>query len=248
METIDRHDQQREVDIAPRRTHVSRELAVTGERAEMLWQMYEHAFAPLEELAMQQHLWSREEVLAELADERIVKFVGWSDDRPVGLGMITRHLDLVPMISPTFLRRRFPEQAERDAIFYGIMIFVRPDYRGKTMFARLGTHMAEETAQAGGVVLFDVCSFNRDNGSLDQNLGRLARPFPRSSMSMVDQQSWFAVELPEAISGRARPLEPAVVDAPTGDPSGTDVVARANEPAARPVDAIVDQLIELATD
>src|SRR5688500_18688533 len=100
------------------RTHVARELVIVGDEAEALWEMYREAFEPLEERAIQQHLWSREDVLAELANERIVKFVGWSDGRPVGLCMVTNDLELVPMISPTFLRRRFPEHAERDAIFY----------------------------------------------------------------------------------------------------------------------------------
>ena len=200
---------------------------------------------------MQQHLWSREEVLAELADERIVKYIGWSDDRPVGLGMITRHLELVPMISPTFLRRRFPDQADRNAIFYGVMIFVRPEYRGKTMFARLGTHMAEETAQAGGVVLFDVCSFNRENGSLDQNLGRLVRPFPHSSMSMVDQQTWFAIELPETITSsqhRSPLVTTTTTIAPAADAMPAPTPAEPPETAPRAVDVVVDQLVELASD
>jgi hypothetical protein len=183
----------------PGRTRMSRELAIEGDRAETLWEMYRDAFAPLESLAIQQHLWSREEILAELANEDIVKFVGWSDDLPVGMAMLTRNLDIVPMISPTFLRNRFPDHAARDAIFYGIMIFVRHGYRGKTLFARLGTHVAQETARSSGVILFDICSFNRENGSVDENLGRLARPFVNSSMSMVDQQSWFAVDLPSPL-------------------------------------------------
>jgi hypothetical protein len=186
------------------RTTTTRELVIVGERAEALWEMYRDAFEPLETLAIQRHLWSREEILDELANDEIVKFVGWSGQVPVGLCMLTNNLDLVPMIAPEFLRGRFPEQATRNAIFYGIMIFVRPGFRGKTMFARLGTLMAQETALSSGVVLFDMCAHNRDNGSLDDNLGKLARPFAGSSMSLVDQQTWFAVELPTPLDGRAR--------------------------------------------
>jgi hypothetical protein len=181
------------------RTTTTRELVIVGERAEALWEMYTDAFTPLETLAIQRHLWSRKEVLSELASEEIVKFVGWSGEVPVGLCMLTNNLDLVPMISPAFLRDRFPEHAARNAIFYGIMIFVRRGFRGKTMFARLGTQMAQETAVHAGVVLFDMCAFNRENGSLGDNLGKLARPFAGSAMSLVDQQSWFAVELPKPL-------------------------------------------------
>jgi hypothetical protein len=189
------------------RTHVTRQLVVEGDVAEAIWEMYEEAFTPLDELAAQRHLWTREEVLAELANPAIVKFIGWSGDRPVGLAMITNELELVPMISPAFLRRRFPEQATRNAIFYGIVIFVRPGFRGKTLFARLGSLMGQETARHGGVVLFDVCSYNREHRAVDDNLSQLAVPFPNSSMMLVDQQSWFAIELPEPLdeaAGRLR--------------------------------------------
>jgi hypothetical protein len=196
--------QHEHVDIAWSRTRTTRELVIVGGRAEALWEMYRDAFTPLQTLAIQRHLWSRREILDELANEQIIKFVGWSGEVPVGLCMLTNNLDLVPMISPDFLRSRFPEQAQRDAIFYGIMIFVRPGFRGRTMFARLGTLMAQETALSSGVVLFDMCAFNRDNGSLDDNLGKLARPFAGSSMSLVDQQTWFAVELPTALDSGAR--------------------------------------------
>lgn len=184
---------------SPQRTSVTRELVIVGDAAEAIWEMYEEAFVPLDELAAQRHLWSKEEVLAELGDPRIVKYVGWSGDRPAGLAMITNHLELVPMISPAFLRRRFPEYAARNAIFYGIVIFVRPSHRGRTLFARLGSHMGQETALHGGVVLFDVCNHNREEHAVDDNLGRLAVPFKNSSMSLVDQQSWFAIELPEPL-------------------------------------------------
>ena len=189
------------------RTHVTRQLVVEGDVAEAIWQMYEEAFTPLDELAAQRHLWTRDEVLAELANPAIVKFIGWSGDRPVGLAMITNELELVPMISPAFLRRRFPEQAARNAIFYGIVIFVRPGFRGKTLFARLSSLMGQETALHQGVVLFDVCSYNREHRAVDDNLSQLAVPFPNSSMTLVDQQSWFAIELPEPLdeaSGRLR--------------------------------------------
>lgn len=187
------------VEVTWQRTHVTRDLVVEGAAAEAIWEMYEEAFTPLDELAAQRHLWTREEVLAELANPAIVKFVGWSGDYPVGLAMVTNELELVPMISPAFLRHRFPEQAARNAIFYGIVIFVRTGFRGKTLFARLSMLMGQETARHGGVVLFDVCSYNRENGAVDDNLGRLAVPFRNSAMTLVDQQSWFAIELPEPL-------------------------------------------------
>jgi hypothetical protein len=186
--------------ISPGRSRLTRELVIDGDRAEALWEMYREAFEPLETVAIQQHLWSKEDVLAELADDRIVKFIVSNDDGPVGMCMITNSLDLVPMISPVFLRSLYPQHAERDAIFYGIMIFVKAGSRGRTTFARLGAHMAQEAALSGGVVVFDMCRFNRESRALDDNLLRLSAPFKNSSMSVVDQQTWLAVELPEPLA------------------------------------------------
>jgi hypothetical protein len=191
-------------DDRPRRTTLSRELVITGDRAEALWEMYRETFASLRELAIQQHLWSREEIMGELANKEIVKFVGWNDGVPVGLCMLTNNLDLVPMISPQFLNHRFPAYAARNAIYYGIMIFVRAGFRGRTLFARLTAQMGRETARNRGVVVFDMCSFNREHSSLDQSLARMARPAKNSSMAMIDQQTWFAIELPEPVE-----LEPS---------------------------------------
>lgn len=186
------------------RAQITRELTIVGERAEALWQIYHEAFAPLAELAMQQHLWTRDEILAELANPDIVKFVGTSGDEPVGLCMVTNELESVPMISPEFLRARYPEQAARNAIFYGVVIFVRTGYRGRTLFARLGTHAGQEAATKSGVIVFDVCSFNRMHASLDDNLRRLAQSFPNSSMDLLDQQSWFAIEVPQPLEDFSR--------------------------------------------
>jgi hypothetical protein len=54
------------------------------------------------------------------------------------------------------------------------------------------------------VIVFDVCSFNRERASLDENLRRLAQPFPHSTMELLDQQSWFAIAVPEPLSDLAR--------------------------------------------
>ena len=182
------------------RSRLTREHVIDGDRAEALWEMYRDAFEPLETIAVQQHLWSKADILAQLADDRIVKFVVWNNDEPLGMCMITNNLDLVPMISPRYLQALYPQHAERSAIFYGIMIFVKAGSPGRTTFARLGAHMAQEAALSRGVVVFDMCRFNRENRSLDDNLARLGAPFKNSSMTVVDQQTWFAFEVPEPLA------------------------------------------------
>ncbi len=90
---------------------ITHELSITGLKAEALWEAYRTNFEPLAELAVLQHYYSRDEVLAELANPRITKIVGWQVNTPVGLAMVTNSLEDVPQISPAFLRSKYPAHA-----------------------------------------------------------------------------------------------------------------------------------------
>ena len=172
---------------------------ITGESAERLWESYHANFEPLESLAILQHLYTREEMLAEFANPRIHKIVGWQDGTPVGLAMVTNSLDEVPQISPRFLRERYPEHARRDAIYFGILVMVSPGHRGMTLFNRLYLELWQIPARNGGVLVFDICDFNRTTFDTDTLTRRIADNFPHSSVGVLDRQTWYVAELPEPI-------------------------------------------------
>jgi hypothetical protein len=178
---------------------ITHELSITGSEAETLWDAYRNNFEPLAELAVLQHLYSRDEVLSEFANPRIIKIVGWQDDRPVGLAMVTNSLEDVPQISPAFLRAQYPEHAERNAIYVGILVMVVPGTRGLTLFGRLSTELWQVAASAGGVLVFDVCDFNRNTFGAEKLAHRIADSFPRSNVRVLDRQTWYVAELPEPI-------------------------------------------------
>ena len=183
---------------------ITHELSITGAEAETLWEAYRTNFTPLAELAVLQHLYSRDEVLAEFGNPRIIKIVGWQDDRPVGLAMVTNSLDDVPQISPAFLRSKYPEHAARNAIYVGILVMVVPGTRGLTLFGRLSTELWQVAAVASGVLVFDVCDFNRNTFGAEKLAQRIADSFPRSDVTVLDRQTWYAAELPEPIPGYPR--------------------------------------------
>lgn len=178
------------------RAVVTVECEPAPEKWPELWDLYFDAFEPLQELALLNHLFKRSEFEELLADRRISKLIAWADGRPVGLAMLTNVLDLVPQISPPFLRARYPEQAERGAVFFGIMIFVADSHRRSTAFARLIAGMGEITAQASGVVVFDICRHNLAAIELDRQIASISRWFPGSSFEQVDEQKYFAATLP----------------------------------------------------
>jgi hypothetical protein len=185
--------------IADRPIVITHERYIDGDVAEALWEGYRENFTPLTELAILQHLYPREEILAELANPDILKIVGWQDGRPVGLGMVTNVLEAVPQISPGFLRAKYPEHAARQAIYFGILVMVSPRVRGRTLFGRIYTELWQVPARAGGVLAFDVCEFNRTMFDADALASRISSQFPRAHVGVVDRQTWYVAELPEPL-------------------------------------------------
>jgi hypothetical protein len=203
---------------------VTHELSITGLKAEALWEAYRTNFEPLAELAVLQHYYSRDEVLAELANPRIIKIVGWQVNTPVGLAMVTNSLEDVPQISPAFLRSKYPAHAARNAIYVGILVMVAPGVRGRTLFGRLSTELWQVPAMAGGVLVFDICDFNREMFGAEQLSQRIADNFPRSSVEVLDRQTWYVAELPEPIPGYPTIPSAPLPNPPTISPSSSKVL------------------------
>lgn len=211
------------------RATVSVELAPDGRWWPELWSLYADAFEPLQELALLNHLYSRDAFEGLLEDERVSKLIAWVEGRPVGLAMITNVLEIVPQISPPFLRRLYPDETARRAVFFGIMVFVADTTRLTSVFARLIAGMGQITAEAGGVVVFDICRHNMETIELDRQINAIARWFPGSSFEQVDEQRYFAARLP-VLPERRLPISPlpavATVSAQMADRRGL-VAARA---------------------
>jgi hypothetical protein len=161
-----------------------------------LWDLYEDLFAPLQHKALLKHLYERHEFEDIMGEPRVLKLVGWSRGRPVGLAAITNELDLVPQISPSFLRARYPDEAARQAVYFCIFAFIQPEFQRRTLFPRLVTTMGQLAAQRSGVVVFDVSEYNTSLFGLDGQVRRMAKWFPDAQFGVVDTQRYYAVELP----------------------------------------------------
>jgi hypothetical protein len=175
---------------------ITHHLVVVGEQAEQLWELYFSNLAPLSDFALQKQYSEHDEMLALFANPKVVKIVGHEQGRPVGLAIVTNSLEDVPEISPRFLRRRYPEHAERDAIFVGMYVIVDPRHRGISLFHRLYIELWQVAAKASGVLIFDTCEFNREMFDVDNLAQRIAGAFPNSSLVHIDRQTWYAAELP----------------------------------------------------
>ena len=76
---------------------------------------------------------------------------------------------------------------------------VDPTHRGITLFHRLYTECWQLTARARGVFVVDTCEFNRTTFDTDDLVRRIGEGFPNSTVSILDQQTWYAAELPEPL-------------------------------------------------
>lgn len=178
------------------RTVVSSERLPPRSTWDELWELYFDAFEPLRERALLNHLYPRADFEALLGDHRVTKLIARSGGRPVGLAMVTSVLELVPQISPPFLHARFPAESARNAVFFGIMVFVADSHRRSTAFARLVGGMGQVTAEDSGVIVFDICRHNMAAIELDRQIESISRWFPGSSFEQVDEQRYFAASLP----------------------------------------------------
>lgn len=183
---------------------ITHERSITGELAEELWDTYLESFTPLAEVAVLRHLDSHEEMLAQFANPRILKLVVWQGARPVGLGMVTNSLEDVAEISPAFLRVKYPEHAARNAIYVGMLVMVSPDQRSLTAFSRLYLELWQVPARADGILVFDVCDFNRRAFGADETSRRVASNFPNASVEVLDRQTWYVAHLPEPLPDERR--------------------------------------------
>ncbi len=175
------------------------ENVVEGAFADQLWELYKAAIGPLDQIAALRHLDSEADMLATFAEPAITKIIAWDGDEPVGLGLITNQLELVPEISPDFFNERYAEQAARDAVYYGMAVLVKASSRGLTVFPRVYLEMWQIPASVGGVLIFDMCRFNRDFFEGDTLVENIAANFPNSSWKVIDQQTWYAAELPQPL-------------------------------------------------
>lgn len=189
---LDRHP------IAPP-ISITHERSITGELADQLWDAYLENFEPLAKVAVLRHLDSREQMLAQFANLRILKLVAWQGAQPVGLGMVTNCLEDVEEISPAFLRAKYPEYAARNAVYVGMLVMVSPGQRNLTAFSRLYLELWQVPARAGGILVYDVCDFNLETFGVGEMSRRIASNFPKASVEVLDRQTWFVAHLPEPL-------------------------------------------------
>jgi len=132
---------------------------VTGEQREAAWTLYSEAFAELDALAVQRHLMYRNEFDDVMDDARIHKYLCLdTDDTIRGMSIYTNDLGAVPLISPAYFARRWPEHYAERRVWYCGFVATQADARAATAFGELVTQMYLTAAAQNGLIALDFCN------------------------------------------------------------------------------------------
>jgi hypothetical protein len=172
--------------------HVTVLSALPGRWLETFWQLYRASFEPLQTRAAARHLMEREEIMAELRDARIRKYVAWRGERPVGLVTLATDLDAVPWVSREYFTSRFPGHAERGVLRYLGYLLVLPTRQREGVSLALLTKVVQDLHAERALLGFDMCDDNFRRG-LQHAWERVARGFGDIGVHHLDAQRYMGV-------------------------------------------------------
>jgi hypothetical protein len=167
---------------------------------EEAWALYHEAFQDLNGLAIQRHLMYRHEFDEVMRDRRVQKYLYLDDDGGLyGLSTYTNDLDAVPLISPQYFQRRWPQRYAERRIWYVGFVAVRPDGRATAAFVELVRAMQLVAAAQNGVVGLDMCRYNDEARRMSRAVGLLVRRITNTAVvEHADEQSYWLYEFPGA--------------------------------------------------
>lgn len=133
---------------------------IGGPLLEQAWTLYHEAFKELNALAVQRHGMYRNEFDDIMGDERVRKYLSLDGDEMRGLATYTNQLDAMPLISPAYFARRWPQHYAQRRIWYCGFVAVAPAAQGGGAFAELVTAMYRHAETQGGIISLDICRHN----------------------------------------------------------------------------------------
>ncbi|MBU4022942.1 hypothetical protein KJ591_01105 [Patescibacteria group bacterium] len=119
-----------------------------------LWEMYDETFTEVNTATpCRQHCY-KEEFLEAMQDSDFQKFLLCVDEKPVGIGLITNHLEKVPWINVAFFKKQFPVLMSVNLVYYLMGIAVKSGLATRSLGSRLLKEMICSLPE-NGAVAFD---------------------------------------------------------------------------------------------
>lgn len=169
---------------------------VSGDLAENAWKLYLQAFDDLRYLAVQRHVMLPSEFDDVMADSRVEKYLLVDDDGVLqAMSTMTNRLHAMPLVSPEYFARRWPERYQAGLVYYIGFLAVHPDCHGTGVFGDLVRAMTEPVSQREGLAVIDVCTYNKDRLHLPRAIRWLASTWATSvEMADLDAQTYIGYD------------------------------------------------------
>lgn len=174
------------------RVDITIETSIDRVHSEAFYELYLHAFGPLRTRAAARQVLHRHEFFDEMIDERVWKYVAWAPNgSPIALATMTKCLETVPWISPEYFRARYPEHAERDAIYYLGFTLVDPEHRDSRVFEEMFRLGMQRLIDDRAVCAWDLCAYNNGVG-FAKRIETLLHRWADLEVFAIDTQTYYA--------------------------------------------------------
>lgn len=165
------------------------------------WELYERALGEMRSLAVQRHLMYQSEFDEVMLDRRVEKYLCYNEDGDLcGLATFSNDLFAMPLISPEYFERRWPELYRQRRIWYAGFVAVDRDSRSSRALLELMEAMYNTAAGQNGMIALDFCRYNdtkRNMGrATERILGRFAGGVMRAER--MDEEQFWSYEFPAA--------------------------------------------------
>ncbi|WP_433616998.1 hypothetical protein ACQP2P_16480 [Dactylosporangium sp. CA-139114] len=174
--------------------------SVCGDLREAAWTLYSEAFAELNALAVQRHLMYRHEFDDVMGDPRIAKYLYVGDDDSIrGLSIYTNDLNAVPLISPPYFARHWPQHYAERRIWYCGFVATQADARAATAFGELVTAMYHTAAAQNGLIALDFCTRTDEVRHMARVVRLMLHRLSGDVRAQrIDEQQYWLYEFPSA--------------------------------------------------
>jgi hypothetical protein len=181
--------------------------SLNAEELEEAWRLYCEAFDEMRSASVHRRVMHRAEFDAVMADRRVDKYLAIGTGRPgggqlCGLATYTNDLDAVPLISPQYFQRRWPERFARRRIWYCGFVAVAPGAeQGETgtVFGALVEAMYRVAAAGDGIIALDFCRHDHEVHRMPRAVRLMLHRLSGSvHCQRLDEQSYWLYEFPAA--------------------------------------------------
>lgn len=171
---------------------------LADDAVDVAWELYHEAFKDLNAYAVQRHLMFRHEFVEVMLDPRVRKYLSLGDDGSIaGLSTYTNQLEAMPLISPAYFERRWPELYAARQVWYCGFVAVRESRRSNYAFAELVEAMYRTGTEHGGIIALDFCRYNDEVRHMSRAVRlMLHRLSGNCRAERMDQQEFWLYQFP----------------------------------------------------